>query len=277
METPAPDSSGPALPARPPRSSRPLVLFLALVIGAALLLVGRALLNAWSVQVPGRPSAATRSQGIPQERGVLFIGNSLTYFNDLPATIRYLAQGAGEAKPFDYGVETVSGAAQARIAEGVWTAVVLQDLSTMPTQSPETMERFIRLFHGCIKQQGPETVLFMTWAWRSEPQDQVLITAAYDGMGKELGLRVAPVGRAWEYVLERHPEIELFVDNRHPSGAGTYLAAAVFFGFFYNKSPRGLPLQVPWLDLAPGHARVLQEAAAKTLEPSSLPQAQTQP
>src|SRR2546423_78627 len=66
---------------------------------------------------------------------VLFIGNSLTYVNNLPAILEAIADSAGEplletrmvAKP-DYSLEDhwKDGDARAAIAKGGWGVVVLQ-------------------------------------------------------------------------------------------------------------------------------------------------------
>jgi hypothetical protein len=49
--------------------------------------------------------------------------------------------------------------------------------------------------------------------------------------------RVSPVGVAWKRVREEYPEIELYTqDESHPSYAGSYLAASVFYCSIFQKS-----------------------------------------
>ena len=56
----------------------------------------------------------------------------------------------------------------------------------------------------------------------------------------------------------RYPEINLYhSDGKHPSLAGTYLAASVFFATLYNKSPVGGALPVD-SDMTPETAEKLQ-------------------
>ncbi|HEY4001564.1 MAG TPA: hypothetical protein VGO93_22005, partial [Candidatus Xenobia bacterium] len=52
-------------------------------------------------------------------------------------------------------------------------------------------------------------------------------------------------------------------DGSHPTVAGTYLAACVFYQMFYHQSPVGNP----WHDTLDGNvAARLQDVVAKTLQ-----------
>src|SRR5687768_13654297 len=77
---------------------------------------------------------------------VLFIGNSYTYYNDLPSVIADLAHDAREARPILAEQLTVGGATleshleggeavrriRAGSSRGAWDLVVLQEQSTRP-------------------------------------------------------------------------------------------------------------------------------------------------
>jgi hypothetical protein len=48
---------------------------------------------------------------------------------------------------------------------------------------------------------------------------------------------VSPVGAAWRYIRDTQPSIQLYVgDGSHPSVAGTYLAASVFYVSLFHKA-----------------------------------------
>jgi hypothetical protein len=75
---------------------------------------------------------------------------------------------------------------------------------------------------------------------------------------------VVPVGDAWRRVLANPPAPALHVaDGSHPTPAGTYLAACVFYGVVHGKSPVGLTGR--FADLNPPTARRLQEVAWATV------------
>jgi hypothetical protein len=51
---------------------------------------------------------------------------------------------------------------------------------------------------------------------------------------------VAPVGYAWSTVRTEDPRMDLWqADGSHPSEAGTYLAACVFYAAIFGQSPEG--------------------------------------
>ena len=82
------------------------------------------------------PGCSPATSAEPQAgRSMLFIGNSLTYTNDLPAMVEKVADAAGDSVRIDMSAgpnmavidHTVTGAdAIARIGESEWAYVVLQ-------------------------------------------------------------------------------------------------------------------------------------------------------
>jgi hypothetical protein len=65
----------------------------------------------------------------------------------------------------------------------------------------------------------------------------------YDGtllLAEALDLPIAPVGWAWNAVMEERPDLNLYAsDNAHPSYLGSYLGAAVYFATIFQESPLG--------------------------------------
>ena len=99
----------------------------------------------------------------------------------------------------------------------------------------------VRAFDREIKARGAKTVLFVTWARQHSPQNQSQISAAYLGLGRELGALVAPVGSAWQRAAQLDPSIGLYApDQSHPAPAGAYLTASVFYATLVGRDPSGL-------------------------------------
>jgi hypothetical protein len=74
---------------------------------------------------------------------------------------------------------------------------------------------------------------------------------------------VAPVGVAWQLGVTRDSSLALWQpDGSHPTQAGTYLAACVFYAALFRASPVGLPTQA---GLAPETARQLQQLAQEAV------------
>jgi hypothetical protein len=72
---------------------------------------------------------------------------------------------------------------------------------------------------------------------------------------------VAPVGYTWYLVRQDHPEIEMWQsDGSHPTSAGTYLAACVFYAAVFRQSPAGLGFHGGVTD---DQAGILQDEAGR--------------
>jgi hypothetical protein len=189
--------------------------------------------------------AKKKSQSIK----VLFIGNSFTQRNDLPGLLAELASAKG--LHLSHELISVGGAslrthwnaghAAKAIESGGYDFVVLQEQSTLPVKNAGRMAENVRLFDEAIKHAGSKTVLYMTWARQHSPETQQAISDAYLALGKELGAIVVPVGLAWQRFLAEHKSPVLHDrDQSHPTLAGSYLAACVFFAVLFKASPVGI-------------------------------------
>jgi len=221
-------------------------------------------------------TASTRAQDgqAKDEISVLFIGNSLTYGNDLPKMVAELAK-AGKQRPIYHERETPGGCtfekhwkdgkALAKIRSRKWDYVVLQDNSQGPLKMRESMFDHGKKLDAEIKKQGAKTILYMTWASQNKPEDQATISKAYLDLAAELKSQIAPVGNAWEAALKADKKLALHTgDKKHPTATGTYLAACVFYATIYGKSPEGLPGSIG--KLTDEEAIPLQVNAWKTVQ-----------
>jgi len=206
---------------------------------------------------------------------VLFVGNSYTFCNDLPLLVRELSE--HEAKPIEVDVVALSnltlqlhwemGAALQKIKDGHFDIVVLQEFSTGPLTDKERFFKYARLFDEQIKLNGAKTLFYLTWARQNTPQMQTLLTDAYTAIAQELGAGVVPAGPAWQMVLKNNPDISLYIyDGSHPTIAGSYLTACVFYEKLYGKSALGLPASIqikdgPRYEVDAKVAEALQRAA----------------
>jgi hypothetical protein len=100
---------------------------------------------------------ATRTRGGAALKA-LFIGNSFTARNDLPALIARLAEARG--KGLEHRLISAGGAslrthwnagkARQAIREGQYDCVVLQEQSTLPVKNATRMHENVRLFDEAI-------------------------------------------------------------------------------------------------------------------------------
>lgn len=221
------------------------------------------------------PVSAPGVDALPDK--VLFVGNSFTYYNNsLHKHFRELtfASGLFTVENSRARIMTISGGQLPEHAGGFenvisaedWDIVVLQGHSLGPI-SEDTAEPFreaARKFAEIARGQGTRPVFFMTWAYKGQPEMTGQLDKAYTDIGSELDAEVVPVGLAFATVTAERPDIALRIeDARHPSLAGTYLAACTFFAALYQQSPEGLDYDA---GLGEETAAYLQHVAWKTVQ-----------
>ncbi|GGZ91856.1 T9SS type A sorting domain-containing protein [Algibacter mikhailovii] len=190
-------------------------------------------------------------------KNVLFLGNSYTFYNDLPALIEQLASSNGDT--FTHGKNTMgfysliehanNNQSVDLINASDWDHVVLQEFSTLPAYTyldfydgASQLLQLINPSNTCLN----KAILYMTWGRENSTdypynEHQQLTTDAYNTMAESFKTEVSPVGVAWKKVRDDNDPINLYdPDGSHPSYAGSYLAACVFYATIFDKSPVGL-------------------------------------
>jgi hypothetical protein len=176
---------------------------------------------------------------------VLFVGNSLTYYNDMPGLVQKLAAAEEGARPIFAVYYTAPGwslRSAARddglsdlLEEIRWDAVVLQEHSVRAAAPPQRLRRetvpFARKLQDRATASGARTIVFMNWFARE---------AEASDLAGELGVPVAPAALAWDEALRRRPGLNLLgSDGAHPNLAGSYLIACVFYATLTGREPSG--------------------------------------
>lgn len=111
---------------------------------------------------------------------------------------------------------------------------------------------------------GVRPVLFMTWAYKDKPEMTAQLADQYTLAGNANDALVIPAGLAFAKAIAIDAGIELYAtDKRHPSLAGTYLAACAVYATLYRKSPVGLTYTA---GLNPELATLLQTAAWEAVQ-----------
>ncbi len=200
-----------------------------------------------------------------KKKKVLFIGNSYTYVNNLPQVLADMALSMGDTVIYDssapggYSFQNHLGNATtlAKIKSQAWDIVVLQAQSQEPSFHPSqvmsgTYPYAERLVDSVRKYIPCANILFyMTWGRQNGDASNCANyppICTYAGMQARLResyimfkdsfiTGVAPVGVAWKKIRASNPTINLYdPDESHPSIAGTYLAASVFYSSVFLKT-----------------------------------------
>ena len=205
----------------------------------------------------------------PKPLRVLFVGNSYTYYNNLPELVAGLAASQGvkmEVRMIARGGATLDQIWELDevhnvLRDGKWDFVVLQEHSQLGTilvdgvqqlNEPEGFWDSIRMYENEIRRIRSKAVLYLTWARKSNPGQQVGLNYAYMTIAQELGLQVAPVGMAWAKVRDLEPEMALHLgDGSHPTAIGSYLAACVLVDTLLGKRLTGMPSRLTGHPITP--------------------------
>jgi len=229
----------------------------------------------WLVVVSATALAQTKpavqSLGPNFPRTELFIGNSFFYYNNsMHNHVVLLEKAADPDHRQDYRATsvTISGSGLdwhdvkryfRRNAIGSYTideqnnivfnkldklydVAIMMDCSQCPIH-PElksTFKKSVKKDSAAVRSQGAQPVLFMSWAYADKPEMTAQLAEAYTVAGNENNALVIPAGLAFARAIGKRPEFNLYAaDKRHPTLAGTYLAACTVFAALTGRSPVG--------------------------------------
>jgi hypothetical protein len=234
---------------------------------------------------------------------ILFIGNSYTQFNDLPAMIRAIAVSAGRPVP-EVAMHAPGGCtlkkhlAERRTVElierGDWDVIVVQGQSQEAAFAAVNAGIRADFLDGgselCqrFKAANPNgrIVLFQTWPrhpdlWKVAPAEAGLLGADAAEMQRRnhdsyaqlaagiAGSVVAPVGDAWALKDAKPGAPRLHAaDNSHPAPSGSYLAALVIYGTIYDTDSLAVEYRG---SLGEAEATHLQSIAQQALRAAAEP------
>jgi hypothetical protein len=219
------------------------------------------------------------------ELKVLFIGNSLTFWFDMPSHLEHLLEsGKTSAHVADASLGSTTlgdhleiDATRLAVGREDWDVVILEDGRydiLLPDVRTEITDDF-RRWRDLIRQECPRArvVMYLDYAMDKEfevagetysrEEFAALLRQATLIVADSLGLEVAPVGAAWERVMVEHPEYNLYDwDGVHPSLVGQFLQASVYYATLVGESPAGLAYRA---GLTREVARYLQRVAGETV------------
>lgn len=121
-----------------------------------------------------------------------------------------------------------------------YDVAILMDCSQCPVH-PELQSTFhdtVRKHAQTLAKAEIRPALFMSWAYQDKPEMTAQLAEHYTRAGNANDLIVIPAGLAFARAITQVPGVELYdADKRHPSLAGTYLAAATVYATLYRQSP----------------------------------------
>jgi len=250
-----------------------------------------------STAAPSASVPLTRAGTANPPKSIMYVGNSFMYYNNsLHNHVGLLTRGVGPAdrqrvahratsvtisgsgldwhdlnaylRPDAIGRYSFVGDNEVRFNPPgrQFDAVMLMDCSQCPvnpTLRPIFFDYAAR-HSATARAKGIEPMFLMTWAYADKPEMTQGLADAYTEAGRLNDAHVIPAGLAFARSVSRRPDINLYVaDKRHPTQAGTYLAACTIIASIYGVSPVG---NTYLGELDPAVARHLQEVAWETVQ-----------
>lgn len=203
---------------------------------------------------------------------VLFIGNSFTFYSDVPSLFGQIAASAGKsvvvesvtqgswtltkfADPTDeYGKKVE----QKLTSSNDYDAIVLQEQSTRPLNNYDAFLAAAKKLQSRINetQSNCNIYLYATWGYQSEaasrnqtiPQMEASLRTAYQNAATEMNVLVCNVGKAFSEIYNLYPDMLnsdsadnkynlYYSDKKHPSYTGAFLSACVHVATILNINP----------------------------------------
>jgi hypothetical protein len=186
--------------------------------------------------------------GTPAALALLFIGNSLSAANDLPAMLEAMGKASGVpircavvAKP-NFSLEDHwkdrDRHARAAVARGGWSHVIMQQGPSALPESRVLLHEYARQLTGEIRRARAKPAMLAVWPSATRRGDFDRVAESYRGAADLIGGDLFPVGEAWRAAWARDPALPLYgPDGFHPSPLGSYLAALVIFEALTGRLP----------------------------------------
>ena len=269
----------------------PAAVLRALFVSALLTLSGCSQMMRAPNPAPA-PAPAVDAIGKPPT-STIYIGNSFFYYNDgITTHMRHLIAAGMPGVAHRSTMVTISGSGADwhdvesyfrpnavgsysfdkdnnivfNKLDRLFDVAVMMDCSQCPIhpQLGRVFTEYARKNSEIVRRHGARPVFFMSWAYKDVPSMTAQLADAYTQAGKDNGAQVIPAGLAFARSVSQRPQLELYnADRRHPSLAGSYLAACTTYASLFRKSPIGLGYTA---GLDPAVARHLQTVAWDTVQ-----------
>ena len=128
------------------------------------------------------------------------------------------------------------------IKSGQWKFVVLQQDIDRSWQIAKTFCAYVGKFYKATTTAGAEIVIFLPWDNPATTSPTLKeITDVSTKCGNELGVKVAPVGLAFERAIGERSTLNLFFPNStHVNVHGVYLTICVLYATLFDRNPVNL-------------------------------------
>ena len=182
--------------------------------------------------------------GSSQNLNVLFVGNSLTYYNDLPALVKKEADARSitltttmEAYP-NYAIidHWEDGKVQELIAKEAYDFVIIQQGPSSQAFGREVLMTYGRRFKDLCETYGTKLVYYMVWPSVANFHTFEDVIKNHRDAAEANNALLSPVGEVWKQDIEFTDDYSYYGDDQfHPSLKGSKVAARVIGNTIFNN------------------------------------------
>lgn len=234
------------------------------------------------------PAPLVTKPALDMTERVLFVGNSLMYYNGGLQTHTHRMAAAADPKFSklkdgfkslhitganleQYPIDFMVTPGNLGIKQPFQLAILAGSAKDPGTpEGVASYRRKVREWDAAMKKQGGKIALiwlqtFVDKGWDQETfrrNGEMVVSTA-----NEVGAQVIPIGPAFEEAYRRRPDLKLQMgyDGYHPTLAGQYLSSAVVLASLYGRSPEGNSYDY-FGALDKSTAAFLQKVAADTVK-----------
>ncbi|MBX2927547.1 MAG: SGNH/GDSL hydrolase family protein [Saprospiraceae bacterium] len=182
-----------------------------------------------SHEEPGLGKNATR---------VLFVGNSLTYLNDLPGLFRDFAKEKGKnvrvemlAFPnYSLADHWASGALQRKITSGKYSYIIVQQGPSSQAEGRAVLLEYGTKIKTLCSAHKAQLVFFMVWPARQHYHTFGGVINSYSEVARVTESLLCPVGKIWKEHFDATGNFSYYGEDAfHPSPKGSQVAAEIIY------------------------------------------------
>jgi hypothetical protein len=228
-------------------------------------------LTGWTVAAQAQTKPSVTSLGPDFPKTEIFVGNSFFYYNNgMPGHVALLEKAANPGHNNEYRatMATIGGSGldwhdvesyfrpnaigsysfdehndvKFNKLDKLFDAAIMMDCSQCPIHPKlkSVFTEYAKRDSDIVRAHGAKPIFFMSWAYADKPEMTAQLAEAYTIAGNANNALVIPAGLAFARAVQAQPELNLYApDKRHPSLAGTYLAACTVFAALTGRSPLG--------------------------------------
>lgn len=189
-------------------------------------------------RIPCTPTPPANSSA----KKILFVGNSLTYFNDLPSLVLAIAVDHSkvievESLTFpNYALEDHwnDGCIQVLIASGYYDFVIMQQGPSSQEEGRTSLLEYGVLVQALCRKADTKLAFYMVWPSRANYHTFQGVIDNYTQAAQTTGAILCPVGLVWKEHFDQTNDFSYYgPDNFHPSLAGSQVAATVIYSSLF--------------------------------------------